>query len=91
MDWAASYPWYVDAGAKYTYKPPPGLSDDEVREIRKYYDPTPSQWKEPEYQKVDWHLPLNDVMNTIGAPPNDFVRGMTDSSIPNCSWPLSFV
>jgi hypothetical protein len=31
MDWAASYPWYVDAGARYTYKPPPGLSDDEVR------------------------------------------------------------
>ena len=73
MDWAASYPWYVDAGAKYTYKPPPGLSDAEVRDIRKFYDPTPSQWQEPDYKETDWHLPLVDVMDAIGAPPNDFV------------------
>ena len=52
MDWAASYPWYADAGSKYTYQPPPGLSDDEIREMRRFYDPTPSQWEEPDFEQV---------------------------------------
>jgi len=101
MDWAASYPWYADAGSKYTYQPPPGLSDDEIREMRRFYDPTPSQWEEPDFEQVstaagttfslaglrfhtdgavfqaDWTLPLTDVMQAIGAPPNDFDKLLT--------------
>ena len=33
--------------------------------------------EKPDYSKVDWHLPLNDVMRHIGAPPNDFNKVLT--------------
>lgn len=77
LDLAASISWYFRAASKYSFKPPPGLSDCEVREIRKFFDPGPSNFPEIDYEKLNWHLPLIDIMKEAGAPPNDWIKLIT--------------
>ena len=72
LDYAASLPWFFSAGSKYSLKPPPGLSDEEVREIRDFYDPSVSVLPKVDWEKVNWTLPIMDVMKVAGSPPNDF-------------------
>ena len=42
LDHRAGMTWYASAGIKYSLKPPAGLSDEEVRGIRKFYNPDAS-------------------------------------------------
>ena len=77
LDFAASLPWYFETGAKYSFKPPAGLSDAELAKIRELYDPTPSKLAKPDWEKLVWTLPLVDIMNKAGAPPNDFLDLVT--------------
>lgn len=77
LDYAASLPWYLSAGSKYSLKPPPGLSDEEVREIRDFYDPSVSVLPKVDWEKMNWTLPIMDVMKKVGAPPNDFLKLIT--------------
>jgi len=77
LDFAATLPWYVEAGAKYSFKPPPGLSDEEVRKIRKFHEPSVSKAPEVDWDKINWTLPIVDIMNKVGAPPNDFLKLIT--------------
>ena len=72
FDFAAALPWYFETGVKYSFKPPPGLSDEVLARIREYYDPTPSRLPEPDWEQLVWTLPLVDIMNRAGALPNDF-------------------
>ena len=77
LDFAATLPWYHGAGSKYSLKPPAGLSDDEVRAIRKFYDPNVSKAPEVDWEKIIWSLPTVDIMKKVGAPPNDYVKLVT--------------
>jgi len=77
LDLAASIPWYFRAACKYSFKPPPGLSDAEVRKIRDFFDPGPTNFPEVDFEKLNWHLPLVDVMKKAGAPPNDWLKLIT--------------
>jgi len=77
FDLAASLPWYFSSGSKYSLKPPPGLSDSEVRKIRKFYDPNVSKAPEVDWEKINWTLPVVDIMDRVGAPPNDFRKLIT--------------
>jgi len=77
FDLAASLPWYFSSGSKYSLKPPPGLSDSEVRKIRKFYDPNVSKAPEVDWEKINWTLPIVDIMDRVGAPPNDFRKLIT--------------
>jgi len=77
LDLAASLSWYFSAACKYSFKPPPGLSDSEVRKIRDFFDPGPSHFPEVDFEKLNWHLPLVDVMKKAGAPPNDWRKLIT--------------
>lgn len=77
LDFAATLPWYFGAGSKYSFKPPPGLSDDEVRNIREFFEPNAMYLPEVDWEKINWTLPLVDIMNKAGAPPNDFLKLVT--------------
>ena len=77
LDFAASFPWYFETGVKYSFKPPPGLSDEVLAQIREYYDPTPSRLAQPDWEQLVWTLPLVDIMNKAGALPNDFLELVT--------------
>jgi putative CocE/NonD family hydrolase len=77
LDFAATLPWYLDAGSRYSLKPPPGLSDEEVREMRKFYEPSVSKVPEVDWEKANWTLPIVDIMDRVGAPPNDFRKLIT--------------
>jgi putative CocE/NonD family hydrolase len=77
LDLAASISWYFRAASKYSFKPPAGLSDDEVRKIRHFFDPGPTHFPEVDYEKLDWHLPIVDIMKKAGAPPNDWEKLIT--------------
>jgi putative CocE/NonD family hydrolase len=77
LDFAATLPWYLGAGSKYSLKPPPGLSDAEVREMRKFYEPSVSKAPEVDWEKINWTLPIVDIMDRVGAPPNDFRKLVT--------------
>ena len=77
LDFAASLPWYFGTGSEYSLKPPPGLSDDEMLKIRKFYDPNISKAPEPDWEKLIRTLPLVDIMNKAGAPPNDWLDLVT--------------
>ncbi len=77
LDFAATLPWYFESGSKYSLKPPPGLSDSEVREIRKFYEPSVSKAPEVDWEKINWTLPIVDIMDRVGAPPNDFRKLIT--------------
>ncbi len=77
LDFAATLPWYFESGSKYSLKPPPGLSDSEVREIRKFYEPNVSKAPEVDWEKINWTLPIIDIMDRAGAPPNDFRKLIT--------------
>ena len=74
LDHRAGMSWFSGAGTKYSFKPPPGLSDDEVREIRDFFEPDVMYRPEMDWDKLQWHLPLIDVMNEAGAAPNDFYK-----------------
>ena len=77
LDFAATLPWYFGSGSKYSLKPPPGLSDDEILKIHEFYDPNISKAPEPDWEKLIWTLPLVDIMNKAGAPPNDWLELVT--------------
>ena len=77
LDFAASLPWYLETGNKYSLKPPPGLSDEQLAEIRDYYVPQASKLPKPDWKKLVWTLPLVDIMKKAGAPPNDFLELVT--------------
>jgi len=77
LDFAATLPWYLGAGSKYSLKPPPGLSDSEVRVIRKFYEPSVSKVPEVDWEKMNWTLPIVDILDRVGAPPNDFRKLIT--------------
>lgn len=72
FDLAAGISWYFGAASKYSLKIPPGLSDCEAREIREFYTPEPTNMPKVDFEKLDWHLPLVDMMNKAGAPPTDW-------------------
>ena len=74
LDHRAGMSWYSRAGMKYSFKPPPGLSDEEVRKIREFFEPNAQYLPEMDWDKLVWHLPLVDVMNAAGAAPNDWVK-----------------
>ena len=82
LDFAVTLPWYFRTGNKYSFKPPPGLSDAEARRIRELYDPEATEAPEPDWEKLVWTLPLVDIMDKAGAPPNDWLhlveRGFDD-------------
>ena len=77
LDFAATLPWYFSTGNKYSLKPPPGLSDEEIAKIRDFYDPEGNAAPEPDWEELIWTLPLVDIMNKAGAPPNDFLDLVT--------------
>ena len=77
LDHRAGMSWYATAGIKYSLKPPPGLSDEEVRQIRDFYEPNAIHVPEMDWDKLMWHLPLVDVMKEAGAPPNDWTKLVT--------------
>ncbi len=77
LDLAASISWYFEAACKYSLKPPPGLSDSEISKIREFFEPGPSNFPEVDFEKLNWYLPLVDVMKKAGAPPNDWVELVT--------------
>ena len=77
LDYSATLPWFMSAGSKYSLKPPPGLSDEEIREIREFYNPAVSIVPEVDWEKMDWFLPMIDIMDEVGAPPNDFNKLIT--------------
>lgn len=74
LDHRAGMTWFASAGIKYSLKPPAGLSDEEVRKIRKFYNPDASNLPDMDWDKLIWHLPVIDVMNEAGAPPNDWKK-----------------
>lgn len=77
LDLAASISWYFRSACKYSYKPPSGLSDSEVRKIRKFFDPGPTHFPDVDFEKLNWYLPLVDIMEEAGAPPNDWTKLIT--------------
>ena len=77
LDLAASISWYFSAASKYSFKPPPGLSDDEVRKIRDFFDPGPTNLPDVDFKKLNWHLPIVDIMKKAGGPPNDWHKLIT--------------
>jgi putative CocE/NonD family hydrolase len=77
LDLAASISWYFSAASKYSFKPPPGLSDDEVHKIREFFDPGPTNLPDVDFEKLNWHLPIVDIMKKAGAPPNDWHKLIT--------------
>ncbi len=68
--------WFYQAGSKVFYRPPPGLSREQRMAVSKFFDPAP-QLKPIDYEKLWWHLPINDIMRQAGAPPNDFVDAIS--------------
>lgn len=77
LDLAASISWYFRAASKYSFKPPPGLSDDEVLRIRHFFDPGPTNFPDVDFEKLNWHLPIVDIMKEAGSPPNDWEKLIT--------------
>ncbi len=77
LDFAATLPWHFGTGNKYSLKPPPGLSDEEILRIREFFNPDASKVPEPDWEKLIWTLPLADIMNKAGAPPNDWLNLVT--------------
>ena len=77
LDHASSISWYFRAAHKYSYKPPPGLTDEEILNIREFFNPAVTKLPDIDLEQLNWHLPLIDVMNEAGAPPNDWVDLIT--------------
>jgi putative CocE/NonD family hydrolase len=77
FDLAASISWYFVYGVKYSYKPPRGLSDCEIKQIREFYTPEASKLPKVDYEKLNWHLPIADIMKEAGAAPNDWKEMVT--------------
>ena len=77
LDHASSISWYFRAAHKYSYKPPPGLSDEEILNIREFFNPAVTKLPDIDLEQLNWYLPLIDVMNKAGAPPNDWVDLIT--------------
>jgi putative CocE/NonD family hydrolase len=77
LDLAASISWYFESACKYSLKPPPGLSDEAVRKIRDFFEPGPINLPKVDFEKLNWYLPLIDVMKEAGAPPNDWEELIT--------------
>ena len=77
LDHAASISWYFRAAHKYSYKPPPGLTDTEILNIREFFNPAVTNLPDIDLEQLNWYLPLIDVMNEAGAPPNDWVDLIT--------------
>ena len=77
LDHASSISWYFRAAHKYSYKPPPGLTDEEILNIREFFNPAVTVLPDVDFEKLNWYLPLIDVMNEAGAPPNDWVDLIT--------------
>ncbi len=77
LDHLSGMSWYATAGTTYSFKPPPGLVDEEVRKIRKFFEPNEMYVPEMDWDELAWHLPLIDVMNEAGAPPNNWIKLVT--------------
>jgi putative CocE/NonD family hydrolase len=77
LDLAASISWYFSAASKYSFKPPAGLSENEVRKIRHFFKPEPANLPEVDFEKLNWHLPIVDIMKKAGSPPNDWEKLIT--------------
>jgi len=77
LDHAASISWYFRAAHKYSYKPPSGLADAEILKIREFFNPAATFLPDVDFEKLNWYLPLIDIMNKAGAPPNDWVNLIT--------------
>jgi len=77
LDLAASISWYFSAASKYSFKPPTCLSDDEVRKIRHFFTPEPTNLPDVDFEKLNWHLPIVDIMKKAGSPPNDWEKLIT--------------
>ena len=77
LDLAASISWYFRAASKYSFKPPAGLCDEEVRKIRHFFDPGPTNFPDVDFEKLNWHLPIVDIMKEAGSPPNDWEKLIT--------------
>jgi putative CocE/NonD family hydrolase len=77
LDLAASISWYFRAASKYSFKPPTGISDDEVRKIRHFFNPEPTNFPDVDFEKLNWHLPIVDIMKKAGSPPNDWDKLIT--------------
>jgi len=73
FDFARSIQWIFRAGCKYSFKPPPGLSDSEILKIREFFEPSPIYLPEVDFEELYWSLPTVDIMEKAGAPPTDWV------------------
>lgn len=68
---STAFGWFRGSGSKYFFRPPPDLSQDDVRQIEDFFNPA------PEIPRIDfgqiWNtLPVIDMMKKAGAPPTDF-------------------
>jgi len=72
--------WLYDAGFVQTFKHrptfPPGMSREELERVSRYFDLDP-ETPEVDWSKAFWHLPLMDIMKSLGGPPSvyeDMIR-----------------
>ncbi len=65
------FAWYYDAG--YTYRPsfPPGLSRETLIRLGRFWTLQPNQIPPSGIDTLIWTLPINKVMERMGAPPSD--------------------
>jgi uncharacterized protein len=68
MPW---FSWYYDAG--YTYRPqfPPNLTRDQLRKLARFWDLEPEHIPTPGIDTLIWTLPINAIMDKMGAVPSD--------------------
>ncbi len=65
------FAWYYDAG--YTYRPSflPGLSRETLIRLGRFWTLQPNQMPPSGIDTLIWTLPINQVMERMGAPPSD--------------------
>ncbi len=65
------FSWYFDAG--YTYRPsfPSNLTRDQLRKLARFWDLEPEHIPTPGIDTLIWTLPINTIMERMGAVPSD--------------------
>ncbi len=67
IELAQGLAWFYDSGTKVFYKPTVDLSRKEFLSVSKYFRTNPKLPK-ADFNKLWWHLPVNDIMNQAGIP-----------------------
>jgi uncharacterized protein len=65
------FSWYFDAG--YTYRPlfPAGLTRDQMQRLARFWNLEPEHIPTPGIDSLIWTLPINKIMERMGAAPSD--------------------